>query len=313
MTKQIDLSVIVPMYNEQEVIDIFFKRIKEIMNSLSSYSYEIVGVDDGSKDNTYDMLKQYAQKDKRIKVIHFSRNFHKEQALLAGLKNCTGRAAIVIDADLQDPPELIPEFVKKWEEGYQVAYGVRESRKSDGFIKRLSAQAFYKIYNKISDYPIPYNTGDFRLMDRKVIEAVKEINEKNLFMKGLLNWVGFKSIGIPYSRPQRAAGTTKWNYWKLWNFALDGITSSTTLPLRIWTYIGFLLASISLMYGLYIVLRTLIYGVQVPGYASLLVSILFLGGVQFFVLGIFGEYIGRILIEVKNKPHYIIENKINFD
>ena len=313
MSKSVDLSIIVPMFNEQAVIDVFFTRIKEIMHTIPNYAYEIICIDDGSQDDTYSILKQYAKKDKKIKIIHFSRNFHKEQALFAGLKNCTGRAAIVIDADLQDPPELISDFLKKWEEGYQVVYGIRENRKSDGFIKRTSAQIFYKIYNKISDCPIPYNTGDFRLMDRKVINAVKEINEKNLFMKGLLNWVGFKSIGIPYSRPPRVAGTTKWNYWKLWNFALDGITSSTTLPLRIWTYIGFFLASASLIYGLYIVIRTLIYGIQVPGYASLLVSILFLGGIQFFILGIFGEYIGRILIEVKNKPHYIIEDKINFD
>ena len=313
MPHPVDISIIVPMYNEEAVLDIFFTRIKAIMKKIPSCRYEIICINDGSRDNTYPFLLKYAKKDKEIKIINFSRNFHKEQALFAGIENCTGRAAILIDADLQDPPELIPEFIKKWRSGYQVVYGERQDRQSDGLFKRVTANAFYRIYNKIAEYPIPHNVGDFRLIDRKVIEAVKTIKEKKLFMKGLLNWVGFKSVGIPYTRPERAAGTTKWNYWKLWNFALDGITSSTTLPLRIWTYIGSLMAFISLSYGLYITLRTLIYGIDVPGYASLLVCILFLGGIQFLVLGIFGEYLARILIEVKNRPLYIIDEKINFD
>lgn len=308
-----DLSIIVPMYNEHEVIDIFFEKIRAILANIPQYTYEIVCVNDGSRDNTLDVLKKYASEDKRIKIISFSRNFYKEQALFAGLEACSGRAAIPMDADLQDPPEVILDFVKKWEEGYLVVYGVRADRKEDGFLKKISALGFYKIYNKIAERPIPYNTGDFRLIDRKVIDAIKLIPEKKLFMKGLFNWVGFKSTGVTYSRPERAAGTTKWNYWKLWNFALDGITSSTTLPLRIWTYVGGIIAGISFLYASFIILRTLILGVGVPGYASLLVSILFFGGVQLLVLGIFGEYIGRILTEVKNKPRYIIDEKINFE
>ena len=313
MPNKVDLSIIVPMYNEQEVLEHFFTHIEKVMKQVPQYLYEIICVNDGSKDETLTLLKKYAQKDKRIKIIGFSRNFHKEPALFAGIENCTGRAAVLIDADLQDPPELILQFLQKWEEGYQVVYGKREDRKTDSFIKRGTSAAFYKVYNWMADYPIPYNAGDFRLIDRKVIDAIKKITEKQLFMKGILNWVGFKSIGIPYTRPARVAGKTKWNYWKLWNFALDGITSSTTLPLRIWTYVGSLMAFVSLLYGLYIALRTLIYGIDVPGYASLLVCILFLGGVQFLVLGILGEYIARIQIEVKNRPPYLIDQKINFD
>ncbi len=313
MLDAVDLSIIVPMYNEEDVVEFFFARIREVMSSVPFYKYEIVCVDDGSSDNTLDILKKYAEDDKRVKVISFSRNFHKEQALYAGIENCTGHAAVLIDVDLQDPPELILQFIEKWQEGYQVVYGERQDRKSDGFIKRITALAFYKVYNLLSEYPIPYNTGDFRLIDRKVIEAVKRMKEKKLFMKGILNWVGFKSIAVPYTRPKRIAGTTKWNYWKLWNFALDGIVFSTTLPLRIWTYVGSFMAVSALMYGSFIVLRTLLYGNDVPGYASLLVFILFLGGIQFLVLGILGEYIARILTEVKDRPIYIINEKINFD
>ncbi len=313
MSNNPDLSIIVPMYNEHEVIDIFFKEIRAIMKKIPQYSYEIVCINDGSKDNTLEILKKYAKKDKRVKIISFSRNFHKEQALFAGLENCTGNAAIPIDVDLQDPPEVILKFVKKWKEGYDIVYGVRSERNNDGMIKRFTALAFYKIYNFIADSPVPYNTGDFRLINRKVIDAIKNIKEKKLFMKGIFNWVGFKSIGVPYKRPERAAGKTKWNYWKLWNFALDGITASTTFPLRIWTYVGGTIAGISFLYALYIILRTIIKGVAVPGYASLLVCVLFFGGIQLLVLGIFGEYIGRIFTEVKNRPLYIIDEKINFD
>lgn len=313
MKENVDISLIVPMYNEQEVIDMFFDKIQKVMKSINSYTYEILCVDDGSKDNTLDILKKYAKQDERIKIISFSKNFHKEQALYAGLEHCAGRVAIPIDADLQDPPELILKFIEKWEEGYDVVYGIREDRKSDTFLKRLSAIFFYKTYNFIAEDPIPYNTGDFRLITRKVIDAIKTIKEKKIFMKGIFSWVGFKSIGIPYKRPERTLGKTKWNYWRLWNFSLDGITSTTTLPLRIWTYIGFLLSILSFFYVLFIVFRTLIFGIELPGYASLISCVLFLGGVQLLVLGVFGEYIGRILIEVKNRPLYIINERINFD
>ena len=245
--------------------------------------------------------------------MSFSRNFYKEQALFAGLQEARGRCIIPMDADLQDPPELISKFIKKWEEGYEVVYGVRIDRQRDTLVKRLTAKIFYKIFNLVAETPIPENTGDYRLMDRKVVDAILEIRENKLFMKGIFSWVGFKSCGIEYKRPERVAGKTKFNYWKLWNFALDGITASTTLPLRIWTYIGCIIGSISALYAIYIIFKTIFMGVAVPGYASLLVSILFFGSVQLIVLGIFGEYLGRIFIEVKRRPRYIIDEKINCD
>ena len=312
MTKKVDLSIIVPMYNEEENIDLFFSSVQLVLKKIPELTYEFICINDGSQDKTLDILKTYAKKNKSIKIISFSRNFKKEQALYAGLEHCSGRAAIVMDVDMQDPPELIEEFVQKWQKGFEVVYGVRIDRNADTFFKKMTANFFYKIYNLISETKIPDNVGDFRLLDRKVIDAVLSIKEKKLFMKGIFNWVGFKSIGVPYKRQQRAAGTTKWSYWKLWNFALDGITSSTTLPLRIWTYFGAFVACFSFLYGFFIIIRTLIFGIDIPGYASLLVCILFLGGIQLLALGIFGEYIGRIFAEVKDRPLYIIDEKINF-
>jgi len=308
-----DLSVIVSMYNEEDSLKSFFTEIKKVLNSLTKYSYEIVCVDDGSTDKTFSLLNQYAKKDERIKVIKFSRNFGKEYGMMAGLKYCKGRAAIPIDVDLQDPPELIARFVEKWEDGYDMVYGIRKDRQSDTFLKRMTAKMFYKIYNLMTRSPIPYNAGDYRLIDRKVINAILSLKENNIFMKGIFGWTGFKSVGIKYVRQKRVAGDSKWNYWKLWNFALDGITASTTLPLRIWSYLGTILATSGMAYALYIVIRTIIKGIDVPGYASLLVFILVLGGIQMIILGIIGEYIGRIFMEVKNRPLYIVEEKVNID
>ena len=306
-----DLSVIVSMYNEEDSLSAFFKGIEKTMANIPQYQYEIVCIDDGSKDKTYELLTKYAKKDNRIKVIKFSRNFGKEYGVMAGLKYCQGRAAIPIDVDLQDPPELIAEFVKKWEEGYDMVYGIRCDRQSDTFLKRWTAKLFYKTYNLMTRSPIPYNAGDYRLIDRKVINAILSLKERNIFMKGVFGWTGFKSIGIKYARQKRFAGCSKWNYWKLWNFALDGITASTTLPLRIWSYLGTLLSLTGIGYALYIIFRTIMHGTDVPGYASLLVFILVLGGIQMIILGILGEYIGRIFIEVKNRPLYIVDEKVN--
>lgn len=308
-----DLSVIVSMYNEEDSLKSFFTEIQKVLNSLKKYSYEIVCIDDGSTDKTFSLLMQYAKKDEQIKVIKFSRNFGKEYGMMAGLKYCRGRAAIPIDVDLQDPPELIERFVEKWEQGYDMVYGIRKDRQSDTFLKRMTAKMFYKIYNLMTRSPIPYNAGDYRLLDRKVINAILSLRENNIFMKGIFGWTGFKSVGIKYTRQKRVAGESKWNYWKLWNFALDGITASTTLPLRIWSYLGTLLAMSGMAYALYIIIRTIIKGIDVPGYASLLVFILVLGGIQMIILGIIGEYIGRIFMEVKNRPLYIVEEKVNID
>lgn len=308
-----DVSLIVSMYNEEESLKAFFEEIEKVMRKIPEYSYEIVCIDDGSTDKTYSMLCQYAKKDKRIKVIKFSRNFGKEYGMMAGLKLCKGAAAIPMDVDLQDPPELIIKFIKKWKEGYDMVYGIRSDRQSDTFLKRMTAKLFYKIYNLMTRSPIPYNAGDYRLIDRKVIDAILSLRERNIFMKGVFGWTGFKSTGIKYTRQKRYAGCSKWNYWKLWNFALDGITASTTFPLRVWTYLGTLLSVTGMIYAAYIIIRTIINGIDVPGYASLLVFILVLGGIQMIILGILGEYIGRIFIEVKNRPLYIIDEKVNID
>ena len=306
-----DLSIIVSMYNEEESLDLFFDKIFEVLGKIPTYSYEIICIDDGSKDKTFEMLEQYANKNPAIKVIKFSRNFGKEYGLMAGFSHALGRAAIPMDVDLQDPPELIIDFVKKWEEGYDMVYGIRNDRKSDTFIKRWTAKLFYKTYNLMTRSPIPYNAGDYRLIDRKIIDAILSLRERNVFMKGIFGWTGFKSCGIKYARQKRSAGQSKWNYWKLWNFALDGITASTTFPLRVWTYLGSVLSGIGMFYALFIIFKTLIYGVDVPGYASLLVFILLMGGIQMVILGILGEYIGRIFIEVKNRPLYVIDKKVN--
>ncbi len=306
-----DISIIVSVYNEEDSLDIFFKTIRQTMEQKKEYHYEIICVDDGSTDDTFSLLQKYAQEDFRIKVIKFSRNFGKEYGLMAGLKYCSGRAAVPIDVDLQDPPELILQFIEKWEEGYDMVYGIRNDRASDTWLKRWTAKLFYKTYNLMTRSPIPYNAGDYRLIDRKIIDTILELPERNIFMKGIFGWTGFKSCGIKYVRQKRVAGVSKWNYWKLWNFALDGITASTTLPLRIWTYLGSMLSFLGLLYALYIIIRTITYGADVPGYASLLVFILLVGGVQMIILGILGEYIGRIFIEVKHRPLYIVEKEVN--
>ena len=306
-----DISIIVSVYNEEDSLDIFFKTIRQTMEQKKEYHYEIICQEDASTDDKYSMLQKYAQEDFRIKVIKFSRNFGKEYGLMAGFKYCSGRAAVPIDVDLQDPPELILQFIEKWEEGYDMVYGIRNDRASDTWLKRWTAKLFYKTYNLMTRSPIPYNAGDYRLIDRKIIDTILELPERNIFMKGIFGWTGFKSCGIKYVRQKRVAGVSKWNYWKLWNFALDGITASTTLPLRIWTYLGSMLSFLGLLYALYIIIRTITYGADVPGYASLLVFILLVGGVQMIILGILGEYIGRIFIEVKHRPLYIVEKEVN--
>ena len=271
--------------------------------------YEIVFINDGSKDNTLNVLLNAKQNFKNIRIINFSRNFGKEAALTAGLDKARGDAAIPIDVDLQDPPELIKELVTKWREGYDVVLAKRADRTSDSFAKRVSADLFYKLNGKISNVDIPNNVGDFRLMSKRVVEALNQLPENQRFMKGLFAWVGFKTVVIEYVREKREAGQSSFNGWKLWNFALDGITSFSTLPLRIWLYIGALVSLLSFLYGSFIILKTLIFGVDLPGYASLAVIMLFLGGIQLIGIGILGEYIGRIYSESKRRPSYIIEGE----
>lgn len=306
------ISIIAPMYNEEAAIDIFFAEMRKFLAECP-YQYEIVCVNDGSKDNTLDILKKYAEEDNRIKVVSFSRNFGKERALYAGLKYSSGDAVIPIDVDLQNPPMTIKTFLAKWEEGYDIVYGVRENRKNEGRLRRFLSKKFYEFYNLISEQKAPYNAADFRLMDRKVVNAVLRIREKHLFMKGIFNWVGYKSCPILYNHADRAAGNSKFNFWKLWNLALDGITGSSTLPLRIWTYLGGGIAFISFVIALFFLIKTILWGDPVQGFPTLVILLLFFGGIQLIALGIMGEYIGRIMIEVKNRPLYIVDELINID
>jgi glycosyltransferase involved in cell wall biosynthesis len=305
-------SIIVPVFNEHDAIPSFINKTKSLLED-NHLSFEIIFINDGSTDHSFDLMLDFAKKDQRIKIINFSRNFGKEAALSAGIDHAIGDALIPIDVDLQDPPELIPKMIAHWKTGYDVVYGLRVSRDSDSLFKRTSANMFYKVFNKLSPLQIPPDAGDFRLIDRRVAEVLKNIPERSRFMKGLFSWVGFKSIAVPYQRPNRKTGKTKWSTWKLWNFALDGLLSFSTLPLRIWTYIGVTIAIMSFFYGSFIVVRTLIFGIDLPGYASMLTVILFLGGMQLISIGILGEYIGRIFIESKNRPLYVIDSKYPFN
>jgi glycosyltransferase involved in cell wall biosynthesis len=300
------ISLIVPVFNEQDMIEIFLDKTSSVMEN-AGFDYEYLFINDGSTDSTLARLIGFSAANPRIRVINLSRNFGKEAGMTAGIDHVRGNVLVPIDVDLQDPPELIPKFVKKWREGYDVVYGVRTSRDEDSMIKRASAGWFYRLFNRLSSIPIPDNAGDFRLIDERATAVLRQINERSRFMKGLFSWVGFYSIGIPYSRPARAAGETKWNLRKLWNFALDGIFSFSTVPLRIWSYVGMVVSLIALLYASFIVIRTVLFGIDLPGYASLLTVVLFLGGIQLLSLGIIGEYLGRLFIEVKQRPVYIIE------
>lgn len=306
------LSVVVPLHNEEEVCATFFARLLPILHGLTA-DFEIICVNDGSQDRTLEILTAAHAKEPRIKIIDLSRNFGKELALTAGLDHAQGDAVIPIDADLQDPPELIPALVAKWQEGYDMVVAVRSDRSSDSPAKRWSAQAFYRLIGRLGEVPIPANAGDFRLLDRRVVTALRRLPERTRFMKGLFAWLGFRQAIVTYARAPRAAGQTKWKYWRLWNFALEGIFSFTTLPLRMWSYLGFATAIFSLIYMTYIVLRTLLFGIDVPGYASLIVIILFFSGLNMIGLGILGEYLGRVFVETKQRPLYLVRNRFGFE
>ncbi|MFI4973883.1 MAG: glycosyltransferase family 2 protein [Caulobacterales bacterium] len=306
------LSIVAPMFNEVEVLAAFFERMDAATRDLG-VAVEIICVDDGSKDATLGALVLQAQRDPRVKVIALARNFGKEAALTAGIDAARGDMVAPIDADLQDPPELIAEFIDKWEEGYDVVYGARVDRSSDSHLKRTTAKMFYGVFNRVSDLAIPESAGDFRLMDRQVVEALKLLPERNRFMKGLFAWVGFRQIGVPYVRPERAAGSTSFGYQRLWRFALDGITSFSTAPLRIWTGLGLAGAALAVVAAGSLIVYTLVRGRTVPGYASLMVVILLGFAVQMLAFGILGEYVGRLYQEVKGRPIYVVRAKVGFD
>lgn len=300
------ISLVVPVFNEEDAIPIFYQAARK---ELPEYEVEIVFINDGSKDGTESIINALAVSDPLVKPLSFTRNFGKEPALFAGLEHATGDAVIPIDVDLQDPIEVIPQLIEKWQEGADVVLAKRTDRSTDGHLKRKTAEWFYRLHNKISSPKIEENVGDFRLMSRETVEHIKLLPERNLFMKGILSWVGGRVEVVEYTRAERVAGTTKFNGWKLWNLALEGITSFSTFPLRIWTYIGLAVAALSFLYGAWMIVDKVIWGNPVRGYPSIMVSILFLGGVQLIGIGVLGEYIGRIYIETKRRPKYILKGR----
>lgn len=311
MNNKIHLSLIVPVYNEENMLEQFLLSVNNVFTQREEISLEILFINDGSTDRTLDTLLRLQGADPRIIIIDLSRNFGKEAALTAGLDAASGDILVPIDADLQDPPELIPEMINKWRQGYEVVLARRNRRDADSWPKRFSAGCFYKIHNRLSNLELPENVGDFRLLDRKVAQALARLPESSRFMKGLFAWVGFRSAYVDYARPTRRAGLSKFNSWRLWNFALEGITSFSTIPLRIWTYVGSCLSLLSIIYACYHVLRVLFFGIDVPGYASMIVIMSLLGGLQLLGIGIIGEYLGRTYMESKHRPIYLIRKIYN--
>ncbi len=300
------LSLVVPIYNEDQVAALFVERVLPIVARITP-DFEILFVNDGSRDGTMEVLRAIHRREPRVKIITLSRNFGKEVALTAGLDHATGDVVVPIDADLQDPPELIAEMVRGWQAGADVVLAIRRDRSTDSRFKRFTAQLFYRFMRRIGEIQIPSNAGDFRLMDRRVVDALKRLPERTRFMKGLFAWLGFRTMEVYYDRPARAAGETKWRFWKLWNLALEGIFSFSTLPLRIWSYIGLAVSLFAAAYLIWFVLKTLIMGIDTPGYASLLSVVLLFSGLNMLGLGIIGEYLGRVFMETKQRPLYLVQ------
>jgi glycosyltransferase involved in cell wall biosynthesis len=314
---RIILSLVAPAFNEAGVIEPFLARVRPILEDTvrplgPGSTFEILFVDDGSTDGTLKELRQARGGDERIRIVSLSRNFGKDVALTAGLEFARGLAVIPIDVDLQDPPELIPQMVERWLAGYDVVTARRVDRSSDGQLKRGTAHLFYKVFNRLAERPMLEDAGDFRLLSRQVVEALNRFPERSRFMKGLFAWVGFEQCVVDYVRPARERGSSKWRYWRLWNFALDGITGSTTAPLRVWSYAGAVAAGFAILYAVFLIARTLIVGVEVPGYASLMVVVLLFGGLNLLSLGVIGEYLGRTYTEVKGRPLYIVRETVGF-
>ena len=303
------LCILVPVFNEAPVLRLLMPRLDAALATIDA-AVSVLFIDDGSTDATPHELAAIANNDARVSVLRLTRNFGKEAAMTAGLDHANADAVVILDADLQDPPEVIREFWARFEQGADVVYGVRISRAGESWLKRFTAATFYRLIDRLSDTPIPRDTGDFRLLSRRAVDALKQVRERHRFMKGLFGWVGFTQVPVHYHREPRAAGTSKFNFWKLWNFALEGITSFSTVPLRIATWIGLLTALVAFVYGAVIIAKTLIYGEPVRGYPSLMSVVLFLGGVQLVALGIIGEYLGRMYEETKRRPLYLIGDSI---
>jgi len=309
----VELSVIIPVKDEEVAIGPCLARLIPVIEAMAdpaAQSFEILFVDDGSSDTTLEVIREANAANPRVRGISLSRNFGKEAALTAGLDASRGLAVVPLDVDLQDPPEALPKMVAQWRNGFDVVYGVRDNRETDSLPKRITADFYYRAHNWLSNDKIPEHAGDFRLLDRKVVDVIRQMPERNRFMKGLFAWAGFKQAAVSYHREERKVGKTKFNYWKLWTLAIDGITSASTVPLRIWSYLGALVAVGARAFAGFIVIRTLTTGIEVPGYASLMVAILFLGGLQLLSLGVLGEYVGRILTETKGRPLYVVRETI---
>lgn len=304
-----ELSIVVPVFNEADNLEALIARLTPVLERIVA-SHEILFVDDGSSDETMHVLRKIHTSDRRCRAVSFSRNFGKEIAIAAGLDHARGRAVVIIDADLQHPPETIEAFVAKWREGYKNVYGTRIDRNADSPLRRMLTKRFYTIFEQFGETGLPDGAGDFRLLDRQAVEALKSMPERARFSKGLYAWIGFKSIGVPFEVAERHAGTSKFSYRKLTRFALDGLMSFSTLPLKVWTYVGVTVSAFSLLAAFYYIMQTIIRGIDVPGYASLIVSIMFFAGVQLLTLGIMGEYIGRIFAEVKRRPLYLVAERL---
>jgi glycosyltransferase involved in cell wall biosynthesis len=309
MSRRRMLTAVVPCHNEAAVLPLLQVRLSAALDAVDADT-RILYVDDGSTDGTTEALLALAQAEPRVGVIVLSRNFGKEAALTAGLDHAAGDAVVVLDADLQDPPELIATLWAHYLDGHDVVYGVRRSRAGESWAKRATARAFYRTIGRLSRTPVPADTGDFRLLSRRALDALKALRERHRFMKGLFGWVGFRQVGVPYDRAPRAAGSTKWNYWKLWNFALEGITSFSAAPLKLATYVGVLTALAAFGFGAWIVFKTLVWGDPVAGYPSLMTVVLFLGGIQLIALGLVGEYLGRLYEESKQRPLYLVDRAV---
>jgi len=307
MTHHKKISLLIPAYNEQEVLQHLYERLNKLAGQNTNYDFEFLFVNDGSRDKTLEIIKGFAENDPRIAYVNLTRNFGKETAMLAGIDHVTGDATVIIDADLQDPPELIPQMIAFWEEGYDDVYAKRRSRAGESWFKKATSGFFYKTLQKSTNIPIQQDTGDFRLLSQRCIEALRQFRESQRYTKGMYSWIGYKKKEILYDRDPRAAGVTKWNYLKLADLAIDGITSFTTAPLRISSVLGILISFASFVYILVLVIRTIFYGSDLAGYPSMMAVILFLGGIQLLSLGVIGEYIGRIFNETKNRPLYFVE------
>lgn len=307
MKKKKLITILTPAYNEEDVLPLLQERLVKLMDENTAYDFEVLVVNDGSKDGTLSLLQNFHQKDARFNYLNLSRNFGKETAMIAGLDYCKGDAVVILDADLQDPPELIPEMIKYWEEGFDDVYAKRRSRKGESWLKKFTSKLYYRLLQKTTRIDIQKDTGDFRLLDRRCVEALRSMRESQRYTKGLFSWIGYNKKAIEYDRDPRAAGRTKWNYRRLFNLSIDGFTSFTTAPLRWSALIGILISLCGFLYMLIIIFNTLFYGIDSPGYASTMVVILFLGGIQLIFLGVIGEYLGRTFSEAKGRPLYFID------